>query len=62
MSNIILHVFLRETRELYDIETLWTVGEQFDDKIQRPDTNIVQDIMDKHISFLQQQSMKNVES
>lgn len=62
MSNIILHVFLRETRELYDIETLWTVGAQFDDKIQRPDTNIVQDIMDKHISFLQQQSMKNVES
>lgn len=56
MKNIILHVFLKETRELYDIETLWTVGEDFDDKIQRPETSKLSDIMSKYQHFVEQQS------
>lgn len=27
MGNIVLHIFDHETRERYNIETLWTVGE-----------------------------------
>lgn len=32
LGNIILHVFMPETRKLYDLETLWTVGEKYDDR------------------------------
>lgn len=34
LGNIILHVFKAEVREMYDLETLWTVGPQFDEKNQ----------------------------
>ncbi|XP_076089456.1 uncharacterized protein LOC143059779 [Mytilus galloprovincialis] len=34
LGNIILHLFTPETRELYDLESLWTVGEKYDDKCQ----------------------------
>lgn len=61
MGNIILNLFLEKAREFYDVETLWTVGEEFDDKIQKPksDANIISDIMSKHLNFIEQQS-KNV--
>ena len=29
-GNIFLHLFMAETRELYDLETLWTVGPKYD--------------------------------
>lgn len=32
LGNIIVHVFMPETRKLYDLETLWTVGEKYDDR------------------------------
>ncbi|KAL3855136.1 hypothetical protein ACJMK2_014363 [Sinanodonta woodiana] len=31
LGNIILHIFLPETRAVYDLELLWTVGEKYDD-------------------------------
>lgn len=31
LGNIVLHLFLPETREKYDLETLWTVGPEYDD-------------------------------
>ncbi|CAC5412850.1 Mitochondrial assembly of ribosomal large subunit protein 1 [Mytilus coruscus] len=34
LGNIILHLFTPETRELYDLESLWTLGEKYDDKCQ----------------------------
>lgn len=34
LGNIILHIFTPATRELYDLETLWTVGPKFDPKCQ----------------------------
>ncbi|KAK6166347.1 hypothetical protein SNE40_023066 [Patella caerulea] len=34
MGNILLHIFMPETREVYDLETLWTVGTQFDSKVE----------------------------
>ncbi len=45
---------MKETRDYYDIETLWTVGEEFDDKTQRPEVDSVVDIMEKHIKYLQE--------
>jgi hypothetical protein len=53
MKNIVLHVFLAKTREYYDIETLWTVGYEFDDKIQRPEADTTIDIMEKHMKYLE---------
>lgn len=32
LGNIILHIFMPETRDVYDLETLWTVGAKFDPK------------------------------
>jgi ribosome silencing factor RsfS/YbeB/iojap len=52
MQSIVLHLFLSETREKYDMETLWCVGEDFDDKTQRPVFDPVMDMMEKHIKFL----------
>ncbi|XP_050388486.1 uncharacterized protein LOC126807754 [Patella vulgata] len=34
MGNILLHIFMPETRDVYDLETLWTVGTQFDSKVE----------------------------
>jgi len=31
MGNIVLHLLVQEKREYYDLETLWTVGPDFDD-------------------------------
>ena len=59
MKNIILHIFLKEIREFYDIETLWTVGQEYDEKTQHQEENLVKNIIDKHLSFIEQQS-KNV--
>lgn len=30
LGNIILHMFMPEDRELYDLETLWTIGPEYD--------------------------------
>ena len=35
-----LHLFMPETRELYDLETLWTVGAKFDPQCQEERTPI----------------------
>lgn len=32
LGNIVLHIFMPEVREMYDLETLWTVGAKFDPK------------------------------
>ena len=31
LGNIVLHLMTQEQREYYDLETLWTVGPEFDD-------------------------------
>ncbi|CAL1678487.1 unnamed protein product [Lasius platythorax] len=49
LGNIALHIFSLSAREHYDLETLWTVGTQYDDK-----SNESQElnIMDKYNAFL----------
>ena len=34
LGNIALHLFTEETREKYDLESLWSVGSEFDTKTQ----------------------------
>lgn len=41
VGNIAVHLFLEETRRMYDLETLWTVGNEYDDLSQR---SVVDDI------------------
>jgi ribosome silencing factor RsfS/YbeB/iojap len=52
MTKIIVHLMMEETRDKYDIETLWCVGHEFDDQTQRPVFDPVVDMMEKHIKFI----------
>ncbi|XP_011255152.2 mitochondrial assembly of ribosomal large subunit protein 1 [Camponotus floridanus] len=49
LGNIALHIFSLSAREHYDLETLWTVGSQYDDKSNKPEEL---NIMDKYNAFL----------
>ncbi|EFN77761.1 mitochondrial assembly of ribosomal large subunit protein 1 [Harpegnathos saltator] len=50
LGNIILHIFSESTREYYDLETLWTVGSQYDDKSNISKEPV--DPMDQYNAFL----------
>ncbi|XP_014471587.1 PREDICTED: uncharacterized protein LOC106742817 isoform X2 [Dinoponera quadriceps] len=49
LGNIALHIFSTSARKQYDLETLWTVGSQYDDK-----SNVTEevDIMEQYNTFL----------
>lgn len=40
-GNIALHIMQPELRESYDLETLWTVGPQYDEKSQTSEESLV---------------------
>ena len=42
LGNIALHIFTPVTRQYVDLETLWTVGPQYDDLVNEKDTDIIQ--------------------
>lgn len=48
LGNIALHIFSSSARPLYDLETLWSVGPDYDDKNRIVDVNI----MDQFNTFL----------
>jgi len=48
-GNIVLHIFSSSVREHYDLETLWTVGSQYDDKSKEPEDK---DIINRYNAFL----------
>ncbi|KAK2580922.1 hypothetical protein KPH14_005991 [Odynerus spinipes] len=48
LGNIALHIFSAAARERYDLETLWTVGSDYDDETHKPET----DIMEQYNAFL----------
>lgn len=35
-GNIILHIFSQQSRKIYDLETLWSVGSEYDDQSNVP--------------------------
>ncbi|CAK9814589.1 Mitochondrial assembly of ribosomal large subunit protein 1 [Anthophora plagiata] len=48
LGNIALHIFSPSARLLYDLETLWSVGFEYDDKSK----STTDDIMDQYNAFL----------
>lgn len=61
MDTIVLHLFLKHTRDKYDIESLWTLGPEYDDKLQRSKQEEYMDIFEKHLTFLQNQQPQEPE-
>ena len=53
MDIIMLHLFLKERREFYDIEQLWTVGAEFDDKC-RIQKDEMQEMIEEHAKVLKE--------
>lgn len=49
-GNIALHVFSEKARKHYDLETLWSVGPEFDDKMNKK--NDVADIFENYSDYL----------
>ncbi|XP_032454905.1 mitochondrial assembly of ribosomal large subunit protein 1 [Nasonia vitripennis] len=50
LGNIALHLLTHEARLKYDLETLWSVGSQYDDISNKKDQDL--DLMDKYSAFL----------
>lgn len=61
MGNIVLHIFLPEAREYYDIETLWTVGSSYDDLTHSKD-DPVYSMIQQQIQLLQELKPKNLDN
>lgn len=53
MGYIVVHFFLPKVREVYDLESLWSVGPQYDEKTVRPVFTQEVDIMEKHVKFIE---------
>ncbi|KAL0849020.1 hypothetical protein ABMA28_013393 [Loxostege sticticalis] len=49
LGNIALHIFSEKTREAYDLETLWSVGPEFDDLTNKKSST---DIFENYSAFL----------
>ncbi|XP_023954736.1 uncharacterized protein LOC112058259 [Bicyclus anynana] len=50
LGNIALHIFSEKTRKVYDLETLWSVGSEFDEKANK--NSDVVDILENYSSYL----------
>ncbi len=50
-GNIALHIFSEEARQQYDIESLWSVGRQYDRECNKPDYDLVE-MLENHTLFL----------
>lgn len=55
-----MHIFSEHARNHYDLETLWTVGSQYDDKSNISDEEV--DIMDQYNAFLAELEPANTAS
>ncbi|KAG0433262.1 hypothetical protein HPB47_020113 [Ixodes persulcatus] len=58
MGNVVLHIFLPEAREHYDIETLWTVGSTYDDLTHSKDDPVF-NMLQQQIQLLQEMKPKD---
>ncbi|KOB68044.1 Uncharacterized protein OBRU01_15943 [Operophtera brumata] len=50
LGNIALHVFSEKVRVVYDLETLWSVGPEFDDQINKKSE--VVDVFENYSAYL----------
>uniref|UniRef100_A0A182PTV6 Mitochondrial assembly of ribosomal large subunit protein 1 n=1 Tax=Anopheles epiroticus TaxID=199890 RepID=A0A182PTV6_9DIPT len=51
LGNIALHIFSTKAREQYDLESLWSVGSEFDREYNKPSEELVQ-LFEKHTIYL----------
>jgi hypothetical protein len=51
LGNIALHIFSRSARKTYDLESLWSIGRQYDSEYNKPDDEIVK-LYESHSVFL----------
>lgn len=51
IGNIALHIFSTEAREQYDLESLWTVGPDYDREFNKPNDELVE-MYEKHSIYL----------
>ena len=49
-GNIALHIFSDKTRKVYDLETLWAVGPEYDEKANNKSD--VVDMLENYSSYL----------
>lgn len=50
LGNIALHVFSEKARKVYDLESLWAVGPEFDAEFNKKDAIV--DMLEKHSIYL----------
>lgn len=62
LGNIALHIFSKTARRTYDIEALWAVGNEYDEKYNEPDDPVI-DLLNRHTVVLNsdQSTEKNSE-
>uniref|UniRef100_A0A182Q0W5 Mitochondrial assembly of ribosomal large subunit protein 1 n=1 Tax=Anopheles farauti TaxID=69004 RepID=A0A182Q0W5_9DIPT len=51
LGNIALHIFSTKARVQYDLESLWSVGSEFDREYNKPSEELVQ-LFEKHTIYL----------
>lgn len=51
LGNIALHVFSPSTRKMYDLESLWSVGPEFDKECNKPEESFVE-MYERHSIYL----------
>jgi ribosome silencing factor RsfS/YbeB/iojap len=51
LGNIALHIFSPATRKVYDLESLWTLGAEFDSKSNEPEGPLIE-LYERHSRYL----------
>lgn len=49
-GNIALHIFSKEARTLYDLDSLWAVGPKYDTEANKVEP--ISDMLEKHTIYL----------